>query len=72
MKRYLIEEVFYGESEGGMACGPVEGTFIAAVRYKEDGVEKWLTNAEVTGIPNFYVTEEKIADRMCDNIDAFV
>ena len=58
MKRYRILDAKCGISEGGVACGPVEGNVVATVKYSDGVITKWLTNVEVTGIPNFYISEE--------------
>ena len=34
----------------------------ATAKFTKDGVTKWLTNSETTGIPNFYLTDEDIYD----------
>lgn len=48
---YIIEEVKCGITEGGLACGLVDG--------KET---KWLNNVEVGDIPNFCLTDKDIFD----------
>ena len=68
--RILVECVKCGVSEGGVACGPVEGAVNSTVKYTRDGETKWLTNSEFTGIPNFYLTDEDVFDRLMDqNLD---
>ena len=67
MKRYFIEEIKCGESEGGVACGPVSGSFNVSIKYSVDGVSKWLSNADVGGIPNFFLTEEDVFQKLCDD-----
>lgn len=62
--RYFIECVKCGISEGGMACGHVEDTINTTVRFTKDGVTRWLTNSEITGTPNFYLTEEDIFEKL--------
>lgn len=43
--------------------GPCPGAVGVAIRYRKDGEpEKWLTNIEVTGIPNFFLTDEYVMD----------
>ena len=63
MSRFFVECVKCGVTESGVADGPVEGAVIATVKYTKDGVTKWLTNAEFTGIPNFYLTDEDVFDQ---------
>ena len=65
MKRYFIEEAKCGVSEGGMACGPVGGAVNAAIKFSADGVTKWLSNSEVDGIPNFFLTDEDVFEKLC-------
>ncbi len=65
--KFFVEYVKCGVTDGGMACGPVEGMVNVTVKYTKDGVAKWLTNSEVTGVPNFYLTDEDIYDRLMDH-----
>lgn len=67
MGKYFIEECKCGVSHGGIACGPVEGSVNAAVRFTVGEETKWLTNSEFTGIPNFYITEESVFERFMGN-----
>lgn len=67
MSRIYIAECKCGVSKGGFACGPVEGSVNAAVKFTVDGVSKWLTNSEFTGIPNFYLTDESVFERFMDD-----
>lgn len=64
MKRYLIEEVKCGISEGGMACGPVDGAVVASLKINDGEQTKWLSLVEVMGIPNVTLTDEDIYDRL--------
>ena len=74
MKRYLIEEAKCGVSEGGMACGPVPGTVVASLKVNDGKRVRWLSLAEVDGIPNMIVTDEDIYDTLItdDFSDEFV
>lgn len=57
MSRYLIEEIKYGQGEGGFACGPCEAPYVAEMKVKmDDGKEVFFSLAEVVGLPNFYKT----------------
>ena len=67
MGKYFIEECKCGVSCGGVACGPVEGSVNAAVKFTADGESKWLTNSEFTGIPNFCITEDSVFERFMEN-----
>ena len=65
MKRYFIEEAKCGVTEGGVACGPVGGTVITSIKFKEDGKEpQWLNMAVAGGIPNVYLTDRDVYDEM--------
>lgn len=64
MKRYFIEEAKFGESEGGISCGPVSGSLIATVKYTESGKTQWLSMAEYDGFPNFYLADKDIHDEL--------
>ena len=62
-KKYFIEDAKCGVTEGGFACGPVPGNVVTTVKYTADGETNWLTNIEVDGIPNFYITKEDVFDK---------
>ena len=62
MKRYLIEDAKCGITDGGMACGPVSGSVIATVKFKEGDKSQYLSLAEVSGIPNFFLTDRDVYD----------
>ena len=64
MGKYFVNEVKYGISEGGVACGPVEGTINVSLNVKTDEKSFWITNSELTGIPNFYLTDDDIFDKL--------
>ena len=66
MSRYYIEDVKCDVLSGG----PEPGIVCTSVKYSNDGDSKWLTNVEVDGLPNFYLTEEEIFDKiMADDDD---
>ena len=75
MKRYFIEEVKCGVSEGGFACGPVPGSVVVAIKYRDGQESKWLNMVEVDGIPNVSLTDNDIYDDMIredeDSIEFF-
>ena len=60
--RVFVECVKCGVADSGPGVGAVNAT----VKFTKDGVTKWLTNSEVTGIPNFYLTDEDIYDRLME------
>ena len=68
MKRYFIEDAQCGITEGGMACGPVGGNVVATVRFKEspEAASQWLSVVEVTGIPNYYLFDRDMHDKMIE------
>lgn len=66
MGKYFVNEVKCSVSNGGMACGPVEGTVNVSVNVTEGDKTYWVTNSEFTGIPSFYVTQEDIFDKIGD------
>lgn len=59
---YIIEEVKCGITEGGFACGPVDGNVVVSMKFNDGKETKWLNNVEVGGIPNFYLTDKDIYD----------
>ena len=70
MDKIIIEECKHGVSKGGVACGPVEGSVNAAVKFIMDGETKWITNSEYVGIPNFYITDDSVFERLVnDDLD---
>ena len=60
MKRYLIENVKCDITDGGIACGPVSGSVIVTVQFKDGDETKWISNAEAMGIPNFYLLDKDV------------
>ena len=62
MRRYFIEEVKCDVFSGG----PDPGVVCATVKYSNGNTTKWITNVEVDGFPNFYLTDEDIFDRIRD------
>lgn len=74
MKRYLIETAKCDVTEGGMACGPVPGNVVATVQFKEGEKSQWLSLVEVMGIPNVYLTDQDIFDKLLaeDDDDEFI
>ena len=65
--RIQILEVKYGMSKGGMACSPVDGSPVFSVRYRTNGKSRWLHNCVVDGIPNFFITDEDLHDKLLDD-----
>ena len=65
--RIFIEEVEYGETEGGLACGPVSGPTVVSIRYRKDGKSIWFHNVDVEGIPNMMVTDDDIHEKLLDD-----
>ncbi len=64
MKRYFINEVKCGESEGGVACGPMSGSLVATVKYTAADVTQWLSLVEFDGFPNFYLADKDFHDNL--------
>lgn len=63
MSRYLIEQIKYGENNGGVACGPVGGVICVSIKYKKDEEpSRYLELDDVDGIPNFYLSDEELFD----------
>ncbi|MDO4466841.1 MAG: hypothetical protein Q4C49_07515 [Bacillota bacterium] len=66
MEKIKILKAQCGVTEGGMACGPVGGNVVATVTYEVDGEVSYLSEVEVQGIPNFYLTEDDIFDKLLE------
>ena len=64
MSKFLIEDIKVGVSEGGIACGPVDGHVVAeaCIRNTEDGTVTYHSLAEVEGTLNFSETDDSIFD----------
>ena len=68
--RYYILNVKCGVSDGGMACGPVQGVVTGAVQFrKDDDNPMWLTLSDAEGLANFYLTSEDVYDRILEEDD---
>ncbi len=74
MAKYLIEEAKCGITDGGVACGPVEGTVVAEVKFKKGRKTMWLCLSETEGIPEFTLADRDIYDDLMkeDVDDGFV
>lgn len=59
MKKYIVEEIRIGESEGGIACGPCGGYGVAEARIStEEGNTVFYGLVDVDGCFEFYKTDE--------------
>ena len=65
MKRYYIEDVKCDVLSGG----PDPGIVCTSVKYTDGSSSKWLTNVEVDGLPNFYLTDDDIFDKVMGDDD---
>lgn len=61
---YIIEEIKCGITEGGIACGPIDGNIVVSLKFSDGDQTKWLNNVEVAGIPNFYLTDKDIYEEL--------
>ena len=61
MRRYKIEEAKYGYVD----FGP-DAVAVATVKYTDGRETRYLSLAEVSGIPNFLLTEEDIFDKLTE------
>ena len=67
MSRYYIEDLKVGMSNGGMACGPVPGVTVGAVKFRKDDLNpKWLYCIEAYGFPEYYLTDEDLLETIID------
>ena len=67
MSGMIIEEAKCGVADGGVACGPVPGPVVGAVRFSDGESSQWLYLVEIEDIPSFYLAEEDIYDKLIDN-----
>lgn len=59
--RYYIESAEYGQAEGGIGCGPIDGPLVAeAAVTDENGNHFYLSLAEAWGAPNFYKSDDSL------------
>ncbi len=73
MSKYFIEEAKCGISASGFACGPVFGNPVVTIKFKDNNQTKWLNLVEVEGIPNCFLTDEDIHEKLLseDSDDKF-
>lgn len=64
MKRYLIENAKYGITDGGIACGPVDGNVVVTVKYNDGESCKWLSVVDVMGTLNFFLLDKDAHDEI--------
>ena len=69
---YLIKGIRYGITEGGMACGPVNGNVVASIEFQDDDKVSFLSMVEVFGIPEFYFSEEDIYNELLEESEDFI
>ncbi len=65
-KGYRIDRVKCELMNNGIGCGPGSDLVVAAVQYTRGFETKWLTNVEAAGVPNFYLSDEDIFDKIGD------
>ena len=66
-KRYYIEDINYGVSEGGIACSPPTGSINASIKFTVNGETKWFTISELNNIPSFFLTDRDIFKQLSNN-----
>ena len=71
MKRFFIEDAKCGVTDGGMACGPVPGDVVAAVKYRTEKETKWLYMIEIGSdtIPCFFLSDKDVFEKLIENED---
>ena len=60
----IIKNMKYGITEGGFACGPVPGSVVATIKYKDETGIHFLSNVEFDGIPSIYLSDKDIFDTL--------
>ena len=70
--KYLIKNIEYGITEGGVACGPIDGNIVATIEYQEDNKVSWLSLVEVFGMPEFYYSDENIFEELLKESEDFI
>jgi hypothetical protein len=67
MSNFYVIETKTTMSAGGFACGPVPGNVGAEAHVRdEEGKEYYVSLVEVTGIPNFYKSQDDILNELVD------
>lgn len=71
MSKYFIEDVKWGITEGGIACGPVPGNVVveAKIRDEETNKEFYVANTEVEGLFNLYQTDKSTFEQQMEETD---
>ena len=64
MKRYMIENAKCDITEGGFSCGPIDGSVVVTVKFKENGSTHWLSLVEVEGTPNLFLFDKDVHDEL--------
>lgn len=66
MNKYFIEDAKCGVTKGGMACGPVPGSVVGAVKFCSGKDSMWLYLVETDGFPGFYLSDRELYDELIE------
>ena len=70
MKDYMISEIKYGETDGGMACGPVGGFPIAEARFTaNEGESFYVSFVDVGDVLQFFKTDASTINKQIEYQD---
>lgn len=70
--KYLVKNIKCGITEGGVACGPIDGNIVATIEYQEKNKVNWLSLVDVFGIPEFYQSDKNIFDELMKESEDFI
>lgn len=65
--RIYIEDIKFGKTADGIACGPVAGCPVLSVKYRFKNDSRWLSCVNVEGIPNFFGSVNDMHDKLMDD-----
>ncbi|MBR3262073.1 MAG: hypothetical protein IKF93_03040 [Lachnospiraceae bacterium] len=66
MKRFLIEEAKRTVTKGGPEWEAAPASVVVTVKYKEDAAAQWLNMVEFEGVPNVFLSDRDIFDKLVE------
>ena len=66
MKRFLIEEAKRAVTKGGPEWEDAPSSVVVTVKYKEDAAAQWLNMVEFEGVPNVFLSDRDIFDKLVE------
>ena len=66
MNRFFIEEAKRGVTKGDIAYGAISGNVVVTIKFKEDDHEQWLNMVEFEGVPNVFLSDKDIYEKLLE------